>query len=68
MKRWRAFLQKEGIMPETVIYENGELTEFYRELPLTEEQRDAIQRLAQNHEDNDYDFRNVSRIIVDMDY
>jgi hypothetical protein len=58
----------EGIMPEAVIYENGELTDFSRELPLTEEQRDAILQLAQNQEDNDYDFGNVTRIIVDMDY
>ena len=55
-------------MPETVIYENGELTDFSRELPLTEEQRDAILKLAKNSEDNEYDFRNVTRIIVDMDY
>ncbi len=55
-------------MPEAVIYENGELTDFSRELPLTEEQRDAILQLAQNQEDNDYDFGNVTRIIVDMDY
>ena len=54
-------------MPELVIYENGEFTDLSRELPLTEEQVEALEKVAHKAEEHD-DYRCVQRIIIDMDY
>ncbi|MDY7032419.1 MAG: hypothetical protein SVY10_11010 [Thermodesulfobacteriota bacterium] len=55
-------------MAEMIVYENGEFTEFLGELPLTEDQRDALERFAHNREEKDFEVRGVHRIIVDMDF
>lgn len=53
-------------MAEWVVYENGEFTEFLKELPLTEKQKKALEELTGNSERQDK--RGIHRIIIDMDY
>jgi hypothetical protein len=53
-------------MPEVIVYENGEFTDFSYELPLTKEQKEALARLANDTEWQDE--RVVHRIIIDMEY
>lgn len=53
-------------MPEIIVYENWEFTEYSSVLPLTEEQKEALKKLVDNQEEqND---RGVHRIIIDMEY
>ena len=55
-------------MAEMVVYENGEFTEFMGALPLTEDQRDALERIACNEERRELHEGGVHRIIIDMDF
>lgn len=53
-------------MPEVIVYEHGEFTDFSKELPLTEEQREALAKLVNDPEEQDG--KGVHRIIIDMEY
>ncbi|MDY6843392.1 MAG: hypothetical protein SVW57_04800 [Thermodesulfobacteriota bacterium] len=53
-------------MPEMVIYENGEFTEYIGDLPLTETQKGALETFTNGCQEHNE--KNIHRIVVDMEY